>query len=305
MVIFMAVGIPLTLIFFKCNKYSLISTYAVFLLVITVFAFKRPSNDRDWVLSVGKLPFVEINGNLFNVHNIRNFKYRTVDDFTVEYYDRVFDVNKLNSLNLALSYWDDNKDIAHAIYSFGFEDGKYLAISSEIRMTKGTEQSLLGGIFNEYEIIYILADEEDVIKLRTNYRKEEVYLYNIKPKGGIEDIRKFFIYVMNKVDTFEDQPKFYNTITTNCLTSLLHDFAVSAHRSIKFDIRLIKNGYFDELMYERGVLETWELPFSELKKQRHINQYVADDPSDYSKKIRTFPESVKQKSAENNNPSEK
>jgi uncharacterized protein DUF4105 len=295
MMILMGIGVPLTLIFFKCNKYSLISSYVVFLLVITVFSFKSPSNDRDWVLSVAKLPFVEIKGNLFSIHNIRNFKYRTVDDFTVEYYNRTFDVNKLNSLYLALSYWDGNKDIAHAIYSFGFEDGKYLAISSEIRMTKGTEQSMLGGIFNEYEIIYILADEEDVLKLRTNYRKEEVYLYNVQPKGGIDDIRKFFIYVMKKIDTFEDKPKFYNTLTTNCLTSLLHDFAVSAQRSIQFDFRLISNGYFDELMYERGVLETGGLSFPELKKQRYINQYVEGNTINYSKKIRAPLTEVKRK----------
>ena len=291
-----AIAIPVVLIIFKCNRNSLIGVYASFLLIIILFNFKTPSNDRDWVTSVAVLPFVEIKGDLFIVRNIRNFKYKTTDDFTVGYYDRIFDLNKLTSLDLALSYWDGNKDIAHAIYSFGFDDGQHLAISSEIRMTKGTEQSFLGGIFNEYEIIYILADEEDVLKLRTNYRKEEVYLYNIKPKGGIEDIRKFFIYVMKKVDTFESDPKFYNTITTNCLTSLLHDFVVSVQRNIQFDFRLIENGYFDELMYERGAIKTGGLSFRELKKQRHINQYVEKDSYNYSKKIRTKPEpAIKEK----------
>lgn len=282
-----AIVVPTFMVIFKCNKKSLIGAYTSFLLIIILFNCKSPSNDRDWDTSVAVLPKIDFKGHLVDVHNIRNFKYKTADDFTVGYYDRVFDVNKLTSLYLALSYWDGHKSIAHAIFSFGFSDDHYLAVSSEIRLSKGEKKSLLGGIFNEYEITYILADEEDVLKLRTNYRKEEVYLYNVKPKGGIEDIRKFFIYLMKKVDALEEKPKFYNTITTNCLTSLLHDFAVSTQRNMAFDIRLIKNGYFDELMYERGVLETEGLSFPELKKQRHINQYVEKDAHNYSKKIRT------------------
>lgn len=284
-----AVGIPLSLIYFKCHKYSLIGSYTACLLVIIGFQFKRPSNDRDWQVSVAKLPYVDIKDHSVVVHNIRNFNYRSTEDFDVRYYDQIFDINKLESLDLALSYWDGNTSVAHAIFSFGFEGGNYLAVSNEVRLTKGKEMSLLGGIFNESEIIYILASEEDVLKLRTNYRQEEVYLYRVYPKGGKDAIRNFFLYLMNKIDSLENHPQFYNTITTNCLTSLLHDFEVANDRKITFDIRMIKNGYFDELLYERGVLETYGLPFSELKKQRHINQYVEKDPTNYSKKIRTPP----------------
>jgi hypothetical protein len=217
------------------------------------------------------------------------FKITPINGFKIEYYNKTFDVNKIDRLNLFLSYRDGNKKIAHAIYSFGFKNGDHLAISSEIRMTKGVEQSLLGGMFNEYEILYILADERDVIKLRTNYRKEEVYLYKIKPKGGIKAIKEFFIYVMNKVNTFEDKPEFYNTFTTNCLTSLLHDLEHSAHRKIPFDYRMIMNGSFDQLLYERGTVETYGLSFPELKKVSHINQYVESDTTNFSKKIRQRP----------------
>lgn len=210
-----AIAIPALLLFYKFSRNSFIATYVIFMIVIILFNFKAPRNDRDWQESVAILPEVEFkDNNLIIVKNIRDFKYKSVDDFKVEYYNKIFDINHLETLNLILSYWDGNKNIAHAIYSFGFKNGDHLAISSEIRMTKGIEQSLLGGMFNEYELIYILADEEDVIKLRTNYRKEEVYLYKIKPKGGIEAIKNFFTYVMHKVNTFEDTPEFYNTFTT-------------------------------------------------------------------------------------------
>lgn len=290
LIVLMGAGIPLALILFKSNKYSLISSYAVFLLVIIVYSFKSPSNDRDWALSVAKLPRIDFKDNLVIVRNVRNFKYRSVEDFDAIYYDKIYDINKLKSLDLILSYWDGKTSVAHAIFSFGFENGDYLAVSNEVRLTKGEKMSLLGGIFNEYEIIYILSDENDVIKLRTNYRKEDVYLYRVKPKRGIEDIKAYFIYLMKKIDSLEENPKFYNTLATNCLTSQLHDFQSACNRQIRFDIRLIKNGYFDQLMYERGALQTWGLTFPELKKQRYINQYVTEDSSNFSRKIRTPPE---------------
>ena len=301
----MSLGIPTTLFFCKCNKYSLISSYSVCLLVILLFCCKKPSNDRNWAVSVAKLPYVSFKDNLVIVHNVRNFNYRTTEDFDIRYYDKIYDVNKLESLYLALSYWDGNKTVAHAIFSFGFSNGDFLAVSSEVRLTKGKEISLLGGIFNEYEIIYILADERDVLKLRTNYRKEEVFLYELQTKNGQVDIEKFFYYLMKKVDTFEDNPRFYNTLTTNCLTSLLHDFSVAVHRKLRFDIRLIKNGYFDELLYEEGAIKTWGLPFKKLKKERHINQYVEKNPTNYSKKIRTPPQGDKNDSGKLPNPSSK
>ena len=287
--IMVGTGIPTALFIFKLNKHSFIGSYAVFALIIVLFTLKAPSNDRNWTLSVAKLPNVTINDNLITVKNVRNFNYRSPEDFDVRYYKKTYDVNKLNTLWLALSYWDGHKAIAHAIFSFGFKNGDYLAVSNEVRLRKGTEMSLLDGIFNEYENIYILADENDVLKLRTNFRKEEVYLYQVTPQKGKDDIRKFFLYLMKKIVEIENKPQFYNTFTNNCLTSMLHDFSTAVDRKMIFDIRIIKNGYFDELLYERNVIKTWGLPFKELKKQRHINQYVEKDPSNYSIKIRTAP----------------
>ena len=290
LMIIMGAGIPVALFIFKSNKQSLLASYASFALIIILFSFKTPSNDRDWAVSVDRLPLVTINKNLITVKNVRNFNYRSPEDFDIRYYKKTYDVDKLETLWLALSYWDGHKDIAHAIFSFGFANGDYLVVSSEVRLQKGKEMSELGGIFKECEIIYILTDETDVLKLRTNYRKEEVFLYEITPKKGIVDIREFFLHLMDIIKGLETQPQFYNTITNNCLTSLLHDFSVALDRNIRFDIRIIKNGYFDELLYERKVIKTWGLPFKELKQQRHINQYVEDDPSNYSIKIRKPPE---------------
>jgi hypothetical protein len=283
------VGIPTILFIFKSNRLSLIASYSSFALIILLFSLKKPSNDRDWASSVAKLPCVAIKDNLVTVKNVRNFNYRSEDDFDINYYPKTYDIDKLETLWLTLSYWDGNTNIAHAIFSFGFKGGDYLAVSNEVRLRKNSEMSLLDGIFNEYEDIYILADENDVLKLRTNFRKEEVYLYQVTPKKGIHDIRKFFLYLMKKIVDLEKKPQFYNTLTNNCLTSMLHDFSAALDRKIQFDIRIIKNGYFDELLYERDVIKTWGLTFRELKKQRHINQYVKDDPSNYSKKIRKPP----------------
>lgn len=289
LMIIMGAGIPAALFIFKSNKQSLIASYASFALIIVLFSLKAPSNDRDWAVSVARLPRININNNLITVKNVRNFNYRSPEDFDVRYYKKTYDVKKLETLWLALSHWDGHQDIAHAIFSFGFANGDYLVVSSEVRLQQGQKMSTLGGIFKECEIIYILTDETDALKLRTNYRKEEVFLYQITPKKGVEDISVFFLYLMEIIKKLETQPQYYNTITNNCLTSLLRDFSEAVDRSMQFDIRMIKNGYFDELLYERHAIKTWGLPFKELKKQRHINQYVTDDPSNYSIKIRTPP----------------
>ena len=287
----LGIGVPLALVIFKCDKYSLSGSYVAFALIIALICLKKPSNECDWAPSVAKLPQVQVKGDLVSIANVRNFKYKSADDFDVAYYARTYDASKLETLWMALSYWDGNRDIAHTIFSFGFENGDYLAVSNEVRLPKNQKISLLGGIFKEYEIIYILADEADVLELRTNVRGEEVYLYQVLPKKGKEDIRSFFLYLMKKVRSLKNKPVFYNTLTSNCLTSILHDFSASVDRKIQFDYRLVMNGYFDKLLYERSVLETWGLSFDKLRKQRHINQYVVPDPSDYSKKIRTPPDS--------------
>ena len=142
----------------------------------------EPTNERDWQPEVAVLPYATMEGDRVTVHNIRNFSYRSETDFTPAYYDKSFDLRELRSLDLVTSYWT-GPAIAHVFVSFGFTGDEYLAISIEVRKPKGEGYSTLKGFFRQYELVYIVADERDLIRLRTNYRHdppEDVYIYRVK-----------------------------------------------------------------------------------------------------------------------------
>ncbi|MDD5728574.1 MAG: DUF4105 domain-containing protein, partial [Victivallales bacterium] len=230
---------------------------------------------------------IEINGNEIRIGNIRNFAYRTTTDFTPRYYRRTFKLEDIRTLDYILSYWDGHTAIAHTIFSFGFKNGAYLAVSVETRLRKTQTQSLLGGIFNQYELIYILADERDLIRLRTNFRKEQVYLYRVK--SDRLSLQKIFVKIISRAAGLQQQPRFYNTINHNCLTTLLADLSSALGKEYHFNYRFILNGYSDALLYDEGIFITAGFPFKKLKQLRHLNQYVENDPdaaNNFSAKIR-------------------
>jgi len=282
-----AVGIPLALIMIKPRRRTF---FIISILAFAVTAWQQaipPTNDRDWVISVARLPRISVKGNDIKISNIRNFDYRSVTDFTPRYYSKNFKLNEIRSLDYILSYWDGNKAIAHSIFSFGFKNGDYIAVSVETRLSKNQKQSLLGGIFNQYELIYILADERDVVRLRTNFRKEQVYLYRVILNEAA--LRKIFLKIINRAADLQNNPRFYNTVKHNCLTTLLADLRKAQGKQYQFDYRFVMNGYSDKLLYDKKLLITDNLPFATLKKRRHINQYVQDDPNaeiNFSSKIR-------------------
>lgn len=280
-----AVGILLAFIFLPNRKRTAYGVFFLFFIVLIAWSQKKPSHDRDWIPSVSKLPRVTIDGDQAKITNIRNFDYRTEKDFTPRYYERTFDLNKLVTIDYALSYWDGNERVAHTILSFGFTDGKYLAVSVETRLEKNEPQSGLRGLFKQYELIYILGDERDLLRLRTNFRKEEVFLYPTTVDR--ENVRKLFLMILERVNDIASRPEFYNTLSQSCLSSLVNDFKkVIAPKSF-FDFRRIQNGYSDEMLYENGWIDS-KLSFEGTKQLHHINQYVQEnvDNENYSINIR-------------------
>ena len=161
-------------------------------LVVVAWNSVKPSNDRDWQTEVAVLPYATINGDLVTVHNIRNFDYRTETDFTPAYYDRTFDLRRLDRVDLMASY-GMGPNIAHIFLSFGFGDD-HLPMSIEVRKTRSKEYSTLQGFFRQYEVYYVVGDERDVVRVRTNYRKsppEQVYMFRVR--GPIENGRRVFL----------------------------------------------------------------------------------------------------------------
>jgi hypothetical protein len=242
-----------------------------FLAIVAWWATIQPSNDRDWQPDVAKLAWAEVSGDRMTFHNIRNFDYRSETDFTPRYEDRVYDLSKLRGLDIFMSYWG-SPAIAHTIMSWEFEGSPPLAISIETRKDKGQEYSAVKGFFRHYEIIYIAADERDVVRLRTNYRGENVYLYRLKATPG--EARALLMDYIASMNALVDTPEFYNALVDNCTTSIrqhVKHAAEGAERTVPpIDWRLLANGYGDRMLYERGNIDT-RLSFAELRAKSHVN----------------------------------
>ena len=266
--------------------YALAGYAAVFALVLWRWSAVESSNDRDWQPDVAKLAWADIIGDRITLHNIRNFDYRTETDFTPAYYDKAFDLSKLDSVDLLAVYWM-GPAIAHVFLSFGFGGTDYLAISIEARREHGEGYSSIAGFFRQYELIYVVADERDVIRLRTNYRRdppEDVYLYRLH--GTKEDARRLFLEYVQEVNRLKEHPEFYNTLITNCTTNIwLHSRVVPGRPTLSW--RVLVSGYVPELLYDNGRLDN-QLPFAELRHRSRINDLAkaADKAADFSRRIR-------------------
>ena len=256
-----------------------------FVLALIVWSGATPSNDRDWQPEVAVLPYATIDGDRVTVHNIRNFDYRTETEFTPAYYERTFDLERLDRVDLVAAYWM-GPAIAHLFLTFGFGD-EHLAISIEARKTREKPYATLPGFFRQYELFYVVGDERDVIRLRTNYRKsppEDVRLFRLV--GPIENGRRVFLNYVRDINEVREHPRFYNTLTTNCTTMILAHAAVNPGH-IPYSWKVLFSGYAPEYAYERGRLDQ-TLPFEELARRSLINAAAqdADKAPDFSRRIR-------------------
>lgn len=270
------------------SKWMRLGSLTAFCLVLFWWLLIPPSNNRDWQSDLATLAWAEMNGDTITLHNIRNCDYRTETDFTVRYYDKTFELAKLKNVDFFVVYWGSPK-IAHTMMSFEFEGQGSVCFSIETRKEKGEDYSTIKGFFRQYEIIYVVADERDLVRLRTNYRKkgkgEDVYLYRLR--ASRQDIgRKVFLSYLDQLNRLKEQPQWYNALTGNCTTSIRrHTAPYTGNNSL--DWRLIVNGYIDEMLYERKAIDT-SLPFAELKKRSYLNPkaQAADKDLAFSQAIR-------------------
>ncbi len=225
-----------------------------------------PSNARNWQPDVAVVPWAEIRGNLVTLHNIRNCDYRSETSYTVRHYDKTFDINTMRSIDFLQIYWGSPL-IAHTMLSFGFADGQYVCFSIETRKEIGEEYSALKGFFKQYELTYVIGDERDLVRLRTNYRNEDVYLYRLN--APMDLARHVFLDYLEEINRLKAQPAWYNALTSNCTTNI-RSHTAPYNPNARLDWRIIVNGYIDEMIYEQNFMNR-SMPFPELKKLSHIN----------------------------------
>jgi hypothetical protein len=262
---------------------SLTSFVVLFSLVLIWWLGIEPSNDRQWLPDVAQLPRAIIEGDQVTVENVRNFEYRSETDFTEHWETRSYDLSQLRGVDFFMSYWG-SPYIAHTIVSWDFGGGQHLAISIETRKEVGEVYSAVLGFFRQFELYYVVADERDLIGVRTNHRGELVRRYRLKMKPGVG--RAILLEYFAEINRLAERPHWYNAMTQNCTTSIRRNVKQVAPTN-PFNWRILVNGTLDELGYMRGTIDN-SLPFEELRAKADITERAkaAGHGSDFSARIR-------------------
>lgn len=246
----------------------------------------RPSHARTWRTEQSVLPRVAVSDSFVTVHNVRDFTFRSPTDFTPGYRDRRYDLNKIERVWFVLSPFNpDWRGPAHSFLSFSFSDSQYVSVSVEARREADEEYSVWKGALRQYELMYVIGEERDVIGLRAVTWNDPVYLFPVRATPA--QARALFVAMMRRAQALEHRPDFYNTFTNNCTTNILEPVNEIASRRIPFGIDILLPGYSDELAYEHGLIDT-DLPLEQARERFRINaraQAAAGAP-DFSARIR-------------------
>ncbi|MCC8539370.1 DUF4105 domain-containing protein [Xanthomonas axonopodis pv. poinsettiicola] len=256
---------------------------AAFVALAVSWAMMQPSQDRDWADDVAQRLQPEVRGNIVTLHNVRNFDWRGETNYVPRWETRQYDLDRLVSADLALSYWM-GPAIAHTLVSFGFDDGSHVVFSLEIRKERGESFSAVGGFFRSFEETLVAADERDILRVRTNVRGEDMYLYRLAiPKAGL---RRMFMGYVGLANDLNRKPAFYNTLTSNC-TTIVFALVRQLRPTLPLDHRLLLSGYADEYAYDhQGLMPGYD--FATLKQRGHFTAraIAADTAADFSERIR-------------------
>ena len=245
-----------------------------------------PSNDRQWSPDLARTAYAKIDDQQnITIFNIRNCQYVTESDYSVSYSDRQFHLTDVVGVDFIVVPFNNARAIAHTMLSFRFKDDTYLGCSIEIRSEQGENYNPLLGTARQYELMYLFADERDIIRLRTRHRDAEVYVY--PTVATPEKAQNLLIDVLDRANSLAQNPEFYNTITNNCTTNLAGHVNTVADNKIKYNWRVLFPGFSAEYAYQLGLLNQ-EIPFEDLKNLAYINDLAEqhfDDP-EFSRLIR-------------------
>ena len=246
---------------------GVVASILILAVPFTWFFLLTPSNDRDWQDSVARVPVVEFDGDIVTIRDQRAFRYRAVDDYDIDWVERSYDLDQLTGVDVMFVYWG-SPDIAHTMLSFAFSDGPRLVVSVETRMEAGEQYGALRSFFKQYELIYVLADERDVVALRTNHRGEDVYIFPLS-LDPVER-RELLVEILTRADELGREPDFYRTIGANCTTTLLKDLGQVRGDHSPWRIEVLLNGRMPRMAYDRGQFPT-DAPYEEVIARYRVN----------------------------------
>ena len=260
----------------------------VFFLFITFawWSSQTPSLYRDWTYTEAILSEITFSWSVINIKNVRNFKHISETKSIPGYYDETYDLDKIESLYYIIEPFSDYDWPAHTMLSFGFSDWKYVTISAELRKEKWESFSPFWGIMNQFEIVYIIWDENDLVKLRANIRKDTVRMYPMKATK--EQMQDLFSSALHRADKLTKEPEFYNTIYNTCTTSILrHVNTLRSNKISSFDMKILLPSNSDEIAYQLWLIDT-KLSLKEAREYYKVNRLseIFADNKNYEEKIR-------------------
>jgi len=255
-----------------------------FLVIVAGWFSIRPSNNRTWAGDVAHTVTGEISGNIVTLHNVRNFNWHGLSDYDQNWETRRYDFSKISSVDLFLSTWG-NPNIAHTLVGFGFTDGSHVVFSVEIRKERHEEFSEIAGFFKQYEIALVAADENDIIRTRTNVRKEDVSMYRVLLTP--EQAKKLLLSYVHKGNRLAKEPEFYHTLTANC-TTVVYDMIRLIVPGIPMDYRILLSGRLPAYIYDLGGLGR-ETTLQDIMDRASISARAQEikEHENYSKFIRS------------------
>jgi hypothetical protein len=254
--------------------------YAVLVVAWTAIA---PQLDRHWRPEVAVLPRAYVSGDRVRLAGVRDFSYRSTDDFTPRYREREVQLSRLTGVDFYISYWMPGP-IGHTFLSFVFDDVEPVSISIEARPEAHEGFAPVGSLFKQFELIYVVGEERDIVGVRTNHRAEDVFLYRIDTTP--ENARQLFLIYLERINELAERPEFYHLLSNNCTLNIVR-YANAVGPGSRFDIRHYLNGLFDGYLYQRQLLQG-SLPFEELRSRARINEaaQAAGEATDFSQRIR-------------------
>ncbi len=232
-----------------------------------------PSNQRKWSPDQATLASATFYGDQVSVQNIRNCQYLSKDDYVVEHYDQTFNLKDAETVDFLMIPFPGTPTLAHTMISFGFKDGKQLAISVEIRKEDGEVFKAVNGMLDQYELMYVVGDERDLIGQRAVHRKDDVYLYRLELTPA--QVQAMFVDVMQRVNGLREKPEFYHTLSNNCTTNLVAHLNKLFPNRVPYDYRVLLPGYSDQLAYDVGLIDN-SLPFAETRRRALISDRIRE-----------------------------
>ena len=263
--------------------HALLGYLLLFTVLLLWWSGIKPSHHRAWADDLAQITTGEVDRNRVRLDNVRNFEWRTTRDYDIRWESREYDLRRLQSVDMITSYWGLSS-IAHVLVSFGFDDGEHVASSVEIRREARVQCSELGGFFKQFELSIIASDERDVVRVRSNVRDEDLWLYriNLSPADARELFRSF-VFQANKL---AEHPRFYHTVTGNC-TTIVFSMMKQIVESLPLDHRLLLTGHLPAYVHEVGGMMPG-ISLEELRRRGRITQQArdADDDPAFSARIR-------------------